>query len=439
MEETSPKSSADPLMVAALDRTLRLMRDDLRTSVTDEELLGALRSTSILLSADEINASTHSAQSALVTVALLAARSGINVWIDLPDVDLVGVQPPLKRQTLASGLLEVGDDLVPGVRICRGRPANADLVLLAGNTPARFSDSRVIRFNASDWAGWIGDRSDPWMGCEWPLGGLAAASAAAAEAIKAAMRKLSPLAWSPENFALNYAAADEARIDLATESSAKASDIGRVDLVSAGAIINAALYALLRIPNVSGSLRITEPRQYHITNLNRCMLLRRTRVGEPKAMDLASFAASQLPILPVTKTFQEARCDELRALAERVLVGVDHIPTRWDVQAAAQGWIGIGGTTHWQAMASYHVPGIPCGRCAHPRNEDTTAVVPTISLVSFCAGLWLASLCLLDIAGQVPANQYYYIAPLSFARPAAIWSGPIAWNRKCPSHGRLAC
>ncbi len=414
------------------------MRDDLRCGVGDDELVRALRSTSILLSSDEINASSHSAQSAIVTVALLTARSGLDVWIDVPDIDLVGPQPPLKRQPLRSGLLEVGDDLIPDVPIRVGRPAAADLVLLVGDTPAPPGYGRKLRLNANDWAGWIGNQSEPWNGDDWPFGGLAVASMAGAEAIKVAMRKLAAFAAPSDNFARYYAATDEGRVDLARATTEKPSGISNADLISAGAIANAALYALLRVPNVTGSLRVVEPQKYDPTNLNRCMLLRRSRIEEPKAVDVARFGSQRLAIQPIVKAFQEARQSELQTIAQRVLVGVDHIATRWDVQAAAPGWVGIGATSHWSAMASYHLPGVPCARCLHDRNEDRGDIVPTISFVSFSAGLWLASLFLQDLAGEVPESQQVYLAPLALGRPSAIWRSPIPWSGRCPSHRYLA-
>ena len=98
----------------ALNRTLLLMRDHLDPGVSDDALVRALTGTRVMLVAYEANLSSPAAQSALVTAALLTARFGARVYLDIPDVDRRGPQPPLSGRRLASGLLRVGADLVRG-------------------------------------------------------------------------------------------------------------------------------------------------------------------------------------------------------------------------------------------------------------------------------------------------------------------------------------
>ena len=42
-----------------------------------------------------------------------------------------------------------------------------------------------------------------------------------------------------------------------------------MDLISGGAITNAALYALLRIPEITAAIRVIEPETLDLPNLNR--------------------------------------------------------------------------------------------------------------------------------------------------------------------------
>jgi hypothetical protein len=123
---------------------------------------------------------------------------------------------------------------------------------------------------------------------------------------------------------------------------------------------------------------------------------------------------------------------ELGQFAPRVLVGTDDIPVRWQVQAEKPPWLGIGATTHWAAMASFHREGLGCARCLHPRDEPTAGPIPTIAFVSFFAGLMLSCYFIRTVAGErVPPNeQYSYMSPL---RPEHIWRSPVAVRADCPT------
>ena len=117
------------------------------------------------------------------------------------------------------------------------------------------------------------------------------------------------------------------------------------------------------------------------------------------------------------------------AFAPRVLVGVDHIPTRWDVQHANPRYLGIGATTHWSAMATHHCPATACAGCAHPHDDTMAGPIPTVAVVSFLAALLQTVDFLRDLAGSPAAQNLTYVtAP----RPARIWRAPGAEHRACP-------
>src|SRR5690242_10568823 len=88
----------------ALDRTMRLMRDDLSAEVPDEALLAALTAPLVLIVADAANLRSPAAQTALVTATLLILRSGTSVVVDAPDVLSAGPQPPLQPGHLITEL-----------------------------------------------------------------------------------------------------------------------------------------------------------------------------------------------------------------------------------------------------------------------------------------------------------------------------------------------
>src|SRR5438045_3736390 len=99
----------------ALDRTLRLVRDEIEPSISDEVILAALTGTRIALIADVKNLASHSAQTAFITAALLMARSGHTVHLFAPDLPMLGAQLPLGSGTIITELFKVGTDLLPEV------------------------------------------------------------------------------------------------------------------------------------------------------------------------------------------------------------------------------------------------------------------------------------------------------------------------------------
>jgi hypothetical protein len=98
----------------------------------------------------------------------------------------------------------------------------------------------------------------------------------------------------------------------------------------------------------------------------------------------------QLSLTAIAVHYAGGHVEEVGAFAPKVLVGVDDIPTRWNVQLQQPHWLGIGATTHWDAMAAYHEQGLACAQCLHPRDDPTTALIPTVAFVSYFAGLLLA-------------------------------------------------
>lgn len=416
------------MLAEALKRTLLLMRTDLQPEASDEELLEALTGTSIVLSAGDDVLGTHSGQCALITAALLMGRSGHQVYLDFPDSPLLGRQPPLIGERLLPALLDVGQDLLPGCRFEVGKPRRADLAVLVGDVPPAAADESIA-IDATDWEARLSRHSHGrWSGDRWPIGAMAAAALAAGEAFKAAMRKLQRLAVN-DLFLDWYGATDRAEIDLCPNAE-RSAGLGLFDMISGGAIANGALYPLLRLPDVSGSCRVLDDDVSALSNLNRNMLLRRSRLDRKKVEDLASYGdGMSIEGLPV----RYGEGSTLPDLAGTVLVGVDDIPSRWQVQRAAPAWLGVGATDRFIVQVSSHVDGSPCAGCAYPYPNQPGIDIPTVAFVSFWSGLLLAVELLRHRAerdGQTRPEQRLF----STLRPES-WVGsrlPLAFHASCP-------
>jgi hypothetical protein len=416
----------------ALSRTILLMRDYL--DAPDDALLDGLLGTTVLLASDAENLQSHSAQTAYFTAATLMARSGASVFLSAPDVPLIGKQPPSNGTHLIDSLVELGNDLIPGVPFRIGEPRQpADLGFVLGTTHPKTHARETWRFGGGECEGWL----EPFsvvrsaIPADWPLGGLAAGGLVAAEAFKGTMRKLSNFALNVESFAEVFAPSARAEFALrGVRFTKEVIDFGFVDAISAGAVTHAFFFALARIPKSRGEFRVIEPQISDLSNLNRYELLRRSRLNTSKAEDLASLDLGGLKITPVVERFPH----RIRGLSSSVIVGVDDIPTRWSAQAAAPGWLGVGATTHFSAMVTEHVPGLPCSGCAHPKDDPGELPIPTAAFVSHWAGLLLAGSIVARASGQrvSPSEQQTYFSPLRSDSVDSVFRGPVPLRSDCP-------
>lgn len=448
----------------ALDRTMRLMRDNLDPAVSDEALLSALLRPRVLVTANEEALASPAAQTAFVTTALLLLRSGATVAVSAPDVALLHPQPPLVGDRLVSALLDVGDDLIEGVHCRSAGKGSYDAVIAIGSMPDGTSVSPrpgddaplLIHLTADAVTGRMTATSRPasseagtWdESLRSPFGALAAAGLAAGEVFKLVMRSLAANAESPEHFQELFAVSAEATfsLDPAGELSPPMlatldalTNVGAVDVISGGAIAQAFLYALARLPGVRGDVRVIEPETSDATNLNRYGLLRRSMLGDAKALSLGAMSAvgllGGLRVTPVVMRYDRSTPAVLGGLAPAVIVGVDHIPTRWAAQKGRPEWLGIGATSHYSAMSSDHARGAPCAWCLHPADAPDIGPIPTVAFVSHWAGLLLAWRFVrhrLGLAISLEA-QYDFLTPLRTDLRGARWRSPVAARPDCPN------
>jgi hypothetical protein len=202
-------------------------------------------------------------------------------------------------------------------------------------------------------------------------------------------------------------------------------------VTSGGAITNAALYALLRMPAVTAAMRIIE---LDLPNLNRYALARRSMMGWPKTRALETFQTPAITITGHEDFFNDTTAACLAPIAPRLLVGVDHIPSRWDAQrAAGPGWVSAGSSSHDFVLVSAHPAGSACTGCVHPRDENIVGDIPTISFASFWAGLIQALELFASATGQAPTwTRSTHVWPLGLDNPRGICPFRQDASVRCP-------
>jgi hypothetical protein len=263
---------------------------------------------------------------------------------------------------------------------------------------------------------------------------MVSAALAASEAFKFVMRRL-PLRNPSDAVFFAPSISSSWNFDPIAVPLGESIDLSSVDFISAGAISQAALFALSRIPRVEMSGRIFDDDDTEASNLNRNMLTLASDLRQPKVEITSRLCSAGVHLKPVVGRFPEHSSD-IR-LSGRVMVGVDDIPSRWRAQERAPNWIAVGGTSHYSASSSVHTPGSPCCGCLHPVDDDGGGQrIPTVSFVSFWAGLAMTVRLLRDALGQPypPERQHLWLTPLRMDLPhAAMWM-PVAPRRDCPLH-----
>jgi hypothetical protein len=404
--------------------------------LTDEEICRSFQSLQVLCVSDLRNVSSHSGQTALVTLVSLLSRMGMQVGLAVPEVAMLSPQPPLLGSSLLKALIASSETLITGAAVRLDSDFNPDLIFALGDTEIDSSHPSCWRLSGNDWDGALAmegtTQAQAWA-AEWPVGSMVSAALAANEAFKFVIRRL-PLCDQANHIffeasrfcSWNFGAVPPPKTDV---------DLEQVDLISAGAISQAALYALMRFPRVKLRGRVFDDDLTGASNLNRNMLTLRADVGSSKVHVVAERCAPKMQLDPVANRFMSSSFDG--KLAKRVLVGVDDIPSRWEVQQHAPGLVAVSGTSHFSVSSSAHRSDEPCSGCLHPVDDSTGAnPIPTVSFVSFWAGLAMAVRLLREVLGSPYSRdrQQLWLTPLRMDLPhAAMWL-PVAPRRDCPVH-----
>lgn len=417
-----------------LDRMVLLVRDLVPEEISYEQIIESFQCMRVHCIADSRNLASHTGQTALVTFVTLIARMGVQVFLDIPETDLVEVQAPIRGRFLKGGLMDLGRDLIPGSLVHDGAPEKPDLVFVFGDTPYLCLGEPAWRVVGESWVGQIQPAQScgpSWCG-SWPIGSMTAATLASTEVFKAVVRRLQPKSDKHGNLLTSLT--PNASWDFGSHCPIPEDiDVGFCDFVSAGAINQALLFALTRLPDLAIKGRLFDDDITDHTNLNRNMLTRRSDVGRGKECVVSSLVGQSIEGIPERVTEEALR--QLHPVADSVLVGTDDIPSRWEVQKAFKGWVGIGGTSHFGVLTSSHMLGQPCGGCLHWKDDlVANGPIPTVSFISFWAGLSLAVRFLREKIGYGYSlkQQAMWLVPLRMdEQHAAMWS-PVAARLDCP-------
>jgi ThiF family len=397
----------------ALSRTTRLINQAFFDGRADEKAITVgLLATTARLVADRVNMSTPCGQAALISAFQLIARMGIGIELIVPEVPLLAATPPLRGPTLCTALLDLGHDLIPGATV-RGTAVLAHVTFAFGDSPCQ-DPPDAIHVTATDHRARLardgGHGAAKLMG-EMTVGGLAAGAAAAAIALDVALTNVERVIGASRTTRPRPTPGPPVDIDVAdlfpSLSSAQPTPLGKIDVISAGAITNALVATLMRYPGVIADLRVLDDDLSELSNLNRNVQQRASDEGQPKVDVLTRSGTTTLKITGIKRRFPEKNRDWLLPLAERVAVGVDHIPARWWVQQEWPANLYIGATTNYEAIVTTHHPGEPCAGCAHPHPLQLAddQFVPTISYVSFWAGLLQACALVEGVVQRRPARR----------------------------------
>jgi hypothetical protein len=374
-------------------------------------IIDGLRGTTARIIADRANLDSTAGQTALVTLYAQLAMMGLQIDLDVSAAGLHAGQPPLRGSDLPAALLGYSADLLPGGSACPS--PTPDVTFVLGDTPG---PPGAVRVSGTGWAAAVSTFRPGlrWRGTS-PAGAMAAACAAATEGFRAAVPNIAERLGRPAPSDLRWRTQPDRQVtlDLSRYQATGPITIGDVDIISGGAITNAAVYALLRIPALSAALRVIEPERLALSNLNRYALALRSMIGWPKTTALISFQTPGISITGFAQTFGTTTAPILAPIAPRLLVGVDHIPSRWAAHRAAPfSWACVGASSHDFVVVSAHPVGSACAGCVHTHDEEVTGEIPTISFVSFWAGLIQALELITEAAGR----------SLARTRTTYVWS-----------------
>jgi hypothetical protein len=416
--------------------TLLLNREQFDGQASEPAIADGLLATTVRLHANQANLVTRAGQAALITAFALIARMGIGVELAIADVEVLDLVAPLRRPTLGDALVDLGSDLVPGTTVRTGR-GEVDLTIAVGDTPCR--DEPALRVYADELSCAIVDGSQPAsrIAADWPLGAFAGATAVAPIVLEAALPRIEAATGLQRTTKPRPSPGPPVALDwreLFPGLPTSASRAGRLDLVSGGAITNAVLFVLLRLPGLSATARVIEAQDADLSNVNRYMLLRTSHQGIAKTRQLEAASSKAIHISGVRELFTKETRRDLAPLAERVLVGVDDVEARWWVQQEWPQWLCVAATQATIAETTTHSPGGPCAACLHADPLPAGEIIPTISFVSFWAGLLQACELLSDLEREQPSRRVM-LWPFALGGPARSHVTALRASNRCP----IAC
>ncbi|MGH2464990.1 MAG: hypothetical protein ACRDGI_05980 [Candidatus Limnocylindrales bacterium] len=410
----------DPLSFA--DRSLRLLQE--LVDVDRLEIARVLQDVPVRLhipSSDLARGAAAQATGATLTNVLV--RSGMTVVLDLPEV--AAVTPLLAGGSLADALVALGESVNPGA-VVNGATGDADLVVaIADPSGARARRRLVVGTHERDCS--FGAQVARWSPADQTVA-VGAGLLASGEIVRDALRMLAPRG--------SWAKAALEPVLQATFTTPRLPagriDLGRVDVVSAGAVSDALIWTIRARGSVFATGRVFDDGCYDRTNLNRYLTLDRGSAEreEPKGHRLAANAPAGMVLEVVERRFGEL---DIAGAAPTIIVGADDVAVRYIAQRANPQWLGIGATSHFEVRVTEHGPDEPCAGCAHPHlGQVPDAPIPTIAPVSGWAGFVLALRLLRWASSRTFERAVAYQTFYPLTRPGIAEIGRAPWHPSCP-------
>ena len=417
----------------ALDRTVLLIQRDFYPTLTPAQIGAELTGIHVHIVGDKSNLGTTAAQTFVITTAIAIAQTGAQLTLDLGDVAMMGRQAPLAGNgDLRAALM----DHLSRLPLFRSQPIGpAAVVVCVGDTSpgsAVLTAPTVLRVTGDDFSAELVSSPVPvrrWVG-EQPFGGGIGAVAVAADVFRLVVRALSikhQLAV-PSSFSLEIA--PHTRIGLTPIPVPPATEL-LVDLVSAGTITNATLMMLARVPELTLRGRIFDDDSVALENLNRYPLFTSDQIGLAKLTALLAVVPNIWKLEPIHERLTRTTAAVYGPLANLTLVGADSIPTRRLTQLNSPEWLCVAGTAHFEVLISEHLPHTACAGCVHPRDDQSSDVIPTVAFVSLLAGI-LQGHRLISYATTGIPEPAAVAWPLAFAEHTPMHRFTPAGNADCP-------
>ena len=347
-------------MTRTLDLLVELLGSDRRDAI--DQALASARVRLMVTAADLADART---QAAVYVLTSLLVRSGMSLEADMAHVVRRVDLPGLAGDDFATGLAAVVPRMFPGAEIREPTP-NPDAILAFGSVSVDTTPD-VIRLSANGSTASVarGDRASGKWDPRDSLSALASAGlAAAAEVLKDLLR---PLASSP----LDVLEPLEPVFDVPIGVDGPI-DLGRLVVVSAGAISQQFLLALTAVEGLSAELVMFDRDNTALSNANRCPYVMVDELGRPKVIAIGDLLPVRIRLTPIPNHLSgETRASVPPGSA--IVVGADDISVRHLAQRLDPDWLVIGATSHFLALVTEHPVGEPCGGLLGP-SDDRVAV-----------------------------------------------------------------
>jgi proteasome lid subunit RPN8/RPN11 len=393
------------------DRTKLLIR---HLNFPAQSILSKLKERRIAIVVDEELLFTHRGQHMLTASVNLLARCCINIDVFLSEDRVTPIiDAPFLHDNLADDLTKLVLGINPDLsfRINPKFHAKYDVALIIGKSTFAKAEYNIF-IDALGWLSYVGGReSEHFSGdSENPIGPLISASRGSAEVFKALLNKVtgrrykpcSPTIFSALNYKINQPTWDNPPLPRVS--------LNDVLLVGAGAIGNCVAYCLTSLPSASGNLTVIDPERVETTNLNRYVLATITNLRAYKANLIKKRLKEKFDVKSFLRVYQKY---PHRREHDLVVVGVDNVKTRWDVQLDFPRVILNGGMYADSFTISRHDDFLnkPCLGCLYSSYvEMRHAKYPAASFVSMFAGALLVG----EILKEYVSSLREYRLSISF-------------------------